>query len=219
MVSPSQEGKGKDMSISVRLSRHFVAASAAAVACAAASEAAVIRWNCNLSVPTNNVGFYINVQTQQTATNGTAVPGWDFQMYTPGSSPGLTIFCNTTTALQRSSNGVFTPANLDTTATVNASSPWSAYGGAYAPVFGSTASVPPGQWVFNTSNFFGFRFQASDGLQRYGYGRIDVGANANIRTLVYVEWESTPGVGIQIPAPGALALAAIAGLGRSRRRR
>jgi hypothetical protein len=66
---------------------------------------------------------------------------------------------------------------------------------------------------------FGFRFQASDGLLRYGYGRVDVGATANVRTLAYVEWESTPGIGIQIPAPGALALAAIAGFGRSRRRR
>lgn len=207
------------MSISVRLSRHFVVASAAAVACAAASEAAVVRWNCNLSVPTNSVGFYINVQTQQTATNGTAVPGWDLQMYTPGTTPGLTIFCNTTTALQRTSNGVYTPANLDMGATVNASSSWAAYGGAWAVAFGSTASQPPGQWILNTSNYFGFRFQASDGLLRYGYGRVDVGANPNVRTIAFFEWETTAGVGMVVPAPGAVALAALAGLGRSRRRR
>ena len=207
------------MSISVRLSRHLVAASAAALSCAAASEAAVVRWNCNLQVPTNSVGYYINVQTQQTATNGTADPGWDLQMYTPGTSPGLTIFCNTTTALQRSTNGVYTPANLDPGTSVSASSSWGAYGGAFNVAFGAFASLPPGQWVLNSTNFFGFRFQASDGLLRYGYGRVDVGATANVRTIAYFEWESTPGVGLVAPAPGAVALAALAGLGRSRRRR
>lgn len=207
------------MSISVRLSRHFVVASAAAVSCAAASEAAVVRWNCNLTVPTNNVGYYINVQTQQTATTGTAVPGWDLQMYTAGTSPGLTIFCNTTTALQRSSNGVYTPANLDPGTAVNASSQWASYGGAWNVSFASFATQPPGQWVLNSTNYFGFRFQASDGLLRYGYGRVDVGSSANVRTIAYFEWESVPGVGLVAPAPGALALAALAGLGRSRRRR
>ena len=207
------------MSISARLSRHLAVASAAAVACAAASEAAVVRWNCNLQVPTNSVGYYINVQTQQTATNGTAVPGWDLQMYTPGSSPGLTIFCNTTTALQRSTNGVFTPTNLDPGTAVNASSSWASYGGAWNLSFAAFATQPPGAFVLNSTNYFGFRFQASDGLLRYGYGRLDVGSNANNRTIAYFEWESTPGVGLVAPAPGAVALAALAGLGRSRRRR
>jgi MYXO-CTERM domain-containing protein len=47
-----------------------------------------------------------------------------------------------------------------------------------------------------------------------------VGANANTRTLNYLEYETTPGApAIVAPAPGVLAIAGLCGLTRSRRRR
>jgi MYXO-CTERM domain-containing protein len=47
-----------------------------------------------------------------------------------------------------------------------------------------------------------------------------VGANANTRTLNYLEYETVPGTAATVaPAPGVLGLAGLCGLARSRRRR
>jgi hypothetical protein len=87
--------------------------------------------------------------------------------------------------------------------------------GTGAVVFGSAA----GNWTLNAQNYFGFKFLAADGLTHFGYGRMDVGATALIRTVAFMEWESTAGTTISVvPAPGAFALLGLAGFAARRRR-
>jgi MYXO-CTERM domain-containing protein len=76
--------------------------------------------------------------------------------------------------------------------------------------------------VLNASNYFGFQFTAADGATHYGWGRMDVGATADIRTLAVLGYESVAGTSINVgavPAPGAMALLGLAGLAGRRRRR
>ena len=51
------------MRISNRFEKHIVAAAAVAMGAAAAANAAVVTWNCNLVIPNNIDGQYINVET------------------------------------------------------------------------------------------------------------------------------------------------------------
>ena len=64
--------------------------------------------------------------------------------------------------------------------------------GSGASVFGAAA----GNWTLNASNYFGFKFIAADGLTHFGFGRMDVGATALIRTVAFVSYESDAGVEI-----------------------
>ena len=199
--------------LSNRLVKHFGAAAAAAVVVGSAN-AAIVAWeNCNLVIPANIDGLYINVETRATGTAGSATPGWDINPY---SATSLTWFNATGTGMMRYP-GVTTGSagNLADGMAVSA-----------AGSFGSgavTVGAAAGNWVLNSVNKFGFRFTAADGGTKYGWGTFLIGAaiNGADRTITNLYYESDTGVAINVgavPAPGALALLGLAGLAGRRRR-
>ena len=199
--------------LSNRLVKHFGAAAAAATLVGAAN-AAVVTWNCNLVVPNNIDGQYINVEAQTFGSAAGLVPGWDLNPYGT-STTSMSWFAaaapsgcvtglgqgGTTIAVASLSNGTLVSA---------------------ASTFGNTASsVTAGGWVLNSANCFGFRFLAAGGTTHYGYGVMTMGATMGVRTLTSLYFESVAGTGINvicIPAPGAIALLGLAGLCGRRRR-
>jgi MYXO-CTERM domain-containing protein len=220
--------KRENMSILNRLGRHVFAASAVAITTVGTAHAAVERWECNLSIPATSAGLFINVQSRVTGTTGVSASGWDFNLYTTSpSAPSLTMYGNIGTRFMRAPlQGSYAVGNLAEGQEVGFAQtqpPLSLFnpeGEAYSAIFNTPGQPGFGNWNLNSINYFGFRFAANTGLIHYGYGRMDVGANANVRTLKYIEWDTTPGAAVQVaPAPGALALLGLAGFGRSRRRR
>ena len=194
--------------LSNRLAKHFGAAAAAAVVVGAAN-AAIVHWEVNLVVPANIDGLYMNVEAQTTGTAGGSVAGWDINPY---SATSLTWFNATGTGMLRYP-GVTTGSagSLAAGTSVDGAGSY----GSGASVFGAAA----GNWTLNASNYFGFKFLAADGLTHYGYGRMDVGSAATIRTVAFIDIESTAGQAISVvPAPGAIALLGLAGLAGRRRR-
>ena len=203
------------MRISNRFEKHMVAAASVAMGAAAAANAAVVTWNCNLIIPNTNEGLYINVQAQTYGSDVTLISGWDLnpygvlttEMYWLGGfhSDSASLGCVTGLGQGGTSVGV---ASLSAGTVVGAAS-----------TFGFTdSSVTAGGWVLNAANNFGFRFVAADGLIHYGYGVMTVGATMGVRTLTTVYYEDTAATSITIPAPGALALLGLAGFASSRRR-
>ena len=84
--------------LSNRLAKHFAAAAAASVV-AGAANAAIVHWaDANLLVPATIDGLYINVETRQTGSAGSAVAGWDINPY---SATSLTWFNATGTGMMR----------------------------------------------------------------------------------------------------------------------
>jgi len=213
------------MSISNRLGRLVLAASAVVVTTAGTAHAAVNHWDCNLSIPATTAGLFINVQSRVTGTTGASVLGWDLNLYTTNlSTPSLTMYGNIGTRYMRTP-GQFgyavgnLPEEQDVGAVQFAQGLFNPEGDAYSAIFNTAGQSGVGNWNLNSINYFGFRFAANTGATHYGYGRMDVGASANVRTLKYIEWNETAGAAVQvIPAPGALALLGLAGFGRSRRR-
>ena len=67
-------------SLKNRLAKHLVAG-AAAVAIAGSANAAIVTWNCNLVIPNNIDGQYINVETQLAGSAAGLVAGWDLNPY------------------------------------------------------------------------------------------------------------------------------------------
>lgn len=199
--------------LSNRLAKHFGAAAAAAVVVGSAN-AAIVAWeNCNLVIPANIDGLYINVETQATGTAGSAVAGWDLNPY---SSSSLTWYNATGTGMMRYP-GVTTGSagNLNVGTLVGASGSY----GSGAVTVGSAA----GNWQLNAVNRFGFRFTAADGLTHYGWGTFQIGASISggDRTITNLYFDSTAGQAIEVgavPAPGAIALLGLAGLAGRRRR-
>jgi MYXO-CTERM domain-containing protein len=194
----------------LKLDMHFAAA--AALCAAGAANAAVVTWNCNLTIPANIDGLYINVETQQSGSAGSGVAGWDINPY---GATALSFFSSTGGGYMRfpgATTGVAGNLNPNNGTVVGASGSWST--STTAVTFGSAA----GNWQLNAVNYFGFRFIGGDGQVRYGYGVMQVGANAATRTLLSVAYESTAGASIIVPAPGALALLGVAGLASRRRR-
>jgi hypothetical protein len=57
-------------------------------------------------------------------------------------------------------------------------------------------------WQLNSLNYFGFRFNDNSVANaiRYGWGSVQVGANASQRTLVNIAYENT-GASISVPSP------------------
>jgi hypothetical protein len=176
-----------------RLQRHLALASVAAFAAGASCGTATAGWvtweNCNLVIPANIDGLYINVETRVTGSAGSIVGGWDINPYSANS---LTWFNPTGGGMMRYP-GVTTGSAGNLAGyfgwTVG---PQSSYG-AGAVVVGSAA----GNWQLNSVNIFGFRFIASDGQTHYGYGMMQVGAAITSRTITTLVYESLPATPIQ----------------------
>lgn len=208
------------MSICNLLSRHTVLAISAAVALSEVAGAAVSRWDCNLTVPANSTGYFLNVDAKTYGTSG--VSGWDLQIFSNSSSPSIVFYYATGAGVAAGSAPSYLPAaNLPMGATVSAGTYFTSIsdGATTATFYGSGPSAM-GMWYVNAVNYFGFKFIGADGYVHYGSGKMTVGANANTRTINYLEYETTPGAAATVaPAPGVLALAGLSGLARSRRRR
>jgi MYXO-CTERM domain-containing protein len=202
------------MRISNRFEKHIVAAAAVAMGAAAAANAAVVTWNCNLVIPNNIDGLYINVETQAYGSAAANAIGWDINPY--GSSTtsmswfGAAAPSGCVTGLGQGGTTVAV-ASLSVGTVVGSGS-----------TFGNTASsVTAGGWMLNAANNFGFRFLGGDGLTHYGYGIMTVGATMGVRTLTSVFYQNVAATSITIaavPAPGAIALLGLAGFAARRRR-
>ncbi len=196
--------------LSNRLAKHFGAAAAAAVVVGSAN-AAIVHWaDANLTIPNTIDGLYINVETRATGSSGASVAGWDINPY---SSTSLTFFNATGSGIFRLP-GATTPSSVAFGTLIDST-------GTYGAGAASTSSAV-GAWSLNASNYFGFRFVASDGQTKYAWGRFVIGAalNGADRMIAELAYEDS-GAGISvgaIPAPGAVALLGLAGLAGRRRR-
>ncbi len=196
-----------------RLAAHFAVAAVATVV-AGAANAAIVHWDANLVIPNNIDGQYINVETRVFGSTPGLAPGWDLNPYGT-STTTMSWFAaaapsGCVTGLGQSGT-IVGVANLSNGTIVGSAS-----------TFGNTASgVANGGWALNSSNNFGFRFLAADGLVHYGYGVMSIGATMGVRTLVSIDFESVAATSITVvgvPAPGAIALLGLAGLAGRRRR-
>ena len=197
--------------LSNRLVKHFGAAAAAATLVGAAN-AAVVTWNCNLIVPNNSDGQYVNIEAQTFGSAAGLVTGWDLNPY------GTSTTVMSWFAAAAPSGCVMGLGQGGTTSAVASLSAGTLVGA--ASTYGNTASsVTAGGWVLNAANYFGFRFLAAGGTTHYGFGKMTIGATMGVRTLNFVSYESVAGGAISvIPAPGAIALLGLAGLCGRRRR-
>ena len=197
--------------LSNRLVKHFGAAAAAATLVGAAN-AAVVTWNCNLVIPNNIDGQYINVEAQTFASAAGLVTGWDLNPYGT-STTAMSWFA--AAAPSGCVMGLGQGGTTSAVASLNAGTLVSS-----ASDFGNTASsVTAGGWKLNSANYFGFRFLGADALTHYGWGQFTIGATMGVRTLNFVTFETTAATGVTVaPAPGALALLGLAGLATRRRR-
>ncbi|MFM9097143.1 MAG: hypothetical protein ACKOQW_02465 [Phycisphaerales bacterium] len=210
-VSRSQYLEFPVMRISNRLEKHAIAASVVALGATAAANAAVVAWtNCNLVIPNNIDGLYINVETRVTGSAGNVVAGWDINPY---SASALNWFNATGTGMLRFP-GVTTGSagSLAIGTVVGASGSY----GSGAVTVGSA----PGNWQLNAVNYFGFRFVAADGGTKYGYGTFAIGSSITgaDRTITNLYYEDSGASITVVPAPGAIALLGLAGFAGRRRR-
>ena len=204
------------MRISNRLEKHAVAASMVALGAAAAANAAIVRWDCNLAIPANFDGLYINVATQSTATSSTLIGGWDINPY---GATTLNFFASatapnpTTTYVRTQASGG--PSSLAGGTVISAAS---TFANSTANVISGTG-VGANGWTVNATNYFGFRFYNEvTGAINYAYGAMQVGATATSRTLLFVEYGNAGESVTVVPAPGAIALLGLAGFAGRRRR-
>ena len=196
--------------LSKRLAKHFGAAASSALV-AGAANAAVVTWNCNLVVPNNIDGQYVNVEAQTFGSAAGLVAGWDLNPY------GTSTTAMSWFAAAAPSGCVMGLGQGGTTSAVASLSTGTLVGA--ASTFANTASsVTAGGWVLNSANYFGFRFVGADALTHYGFGKMTIGATMGVRTLDFVSYESVAATGIIVPAPGAIALLGLAGLCGRRRR-
>ena len=185
--------------LKVKLSRHLAACSVAAIATCAAvapdAKAVVIYYEPNSGagwvIPATIDGLYINVETQ--ATDSTARAGWDINPYSVGN---LSWYNATGTGMLRYPGVTSGSAgNLALGTTVDSSGSY----GSGAVVVGSA----PGNWQLDATNYFGFRFLASDNQTHYGWGAMQVGSAISTRTITAIGWEDQAGVAILVGDTGA----------------
>lgn len=199
-----------------RLETHL-AASVAVAAAASAAQAVVITWNINQAIPANLDGLYVKIDTQQTASAGTTLSGWDVNPY---GATTLNFFASatspnpaTTYVRTQASGG---PSSLAAGTVISAAS---TFANSTTAVI-SSGGVGANGWQLNAVNYFGFRFHNNTtNAINYGYGAIQVGATAAARTLLFIEYGNAGEAVTVVPAPGALALIGAAGLVGGRRRR
>lgn len=159
-------------------------AAAGAIACTGAAGAVMVRWECNLVIPPNADGLYINVETQVVGTSGSAVPGWDINPYGTTALSFFGAYSGGTYVRNAASGG---PTPLAVGACVSATSTYSTGGTA------SFASGSQSSWALNSVNYFGFRFVNQAGETRYGFGAMQVGSTPAQRTLLSIAFESSGG--------------------------
>ena len=200
--------------LSNRLAKHFGAAAAAAVVVGSANAALVSWTNCNLVIPANIDGLYINVETRATGTTS-AVAGWDINPY---GSTSLSFFSATGTSMLRYPGVTTGPAgNLANGNVVDSA-------GSYdISTTAVTVGAAAGNWALNSVNKFGFKVLAADGFTHYGWGTFQIGASISgaDRTITNLYFDDVAGAAVTVgvvPAPGALALLGLAGLAGRRRR-
>ena len=198
--------------LKAKLSRHLAACSVAAIATCAAvapdAKAVVIYYEPNAgagwAIPDTIDGLYINVETQATGSTGgsTGRPaGWDINPYTTSllSAVNLSWFNATGTGMLRYPGVTSGSAgNLALGTTVGST-------GSYGSGQSAVGSAP-GNWQLDTTNYFGFRFLASDSQTHYGWGAMQVGSAITTRTITAIGWEDQAGVAILVgdraPVPG-----------------
>ena len=204
------------MMLSNRLVKHFGAAAAAATVVGGAN-AAIVTWNLNLVIPNDIDGAYINIAAQTSGTAGGATAGWDINPYGIGA---MQFFASTaapnplSTYVRTQATGG--PSSLAGGTVIGASS---VFVNSTSAVI-TSAGVGSNGWTLNATNYFGFRFwNESTSAINYGYGAMQVGANAGTRTLLFIEYGNAGESVTVVPAPGAMALVGLAGLAARRRRR
>lgn len=221
--SESSEGKSSTTDLLVsRVGLPLVRVAAASAAVAGVSgldgsgevQAAVVSWNnANLTIPATIDGLYINVETHVVGSAGSNVAGWDINPY---SATSLTWFNATGTSMLRFP-GVTTGSagSLDSGTVVGSSGSY----GSGAVVVGAAA----GNWKLNSTNYFGFRFVASDALTHYGWGKFIIGAsiNGSDRMIESLHYESVAGASITVnggsppavPEPATVSIFAMGAVG------
>jgi hypothetical protein len=186
--------------LKTKLAGHLAACTAAAIATSAAvtpeAKALVIYYQPNAGagwvIPATSNGLYINVETQVSSTTDSSVPGWDLDPY---GATGLNWYHSSGSAELRYP-GITTglAGNLPLGTNVSSS-------GSYNTATGNvTFGASPGNWQVNASNYFGFLFVAADSQTHYGWGRMDVGAQDTIRSIMEIGYESTAGTSILVGA-------------------
>lgn len=193
------DGTPADSAFSRRLATHFARAAvasmlAAPVLCVDFAQAAIQHRVFNLPVPASTAGLYLNIETGASAGSAAAVPGWDINPYGPSS---LVFYNAVGTGMLRAPGATSgSAANLQSGELIGGLGSF----GSGVVAFGGAS----GQWQLSAVNLFGFRFVASDGLLRYGWGRMQVGASALDRTLLDIAWEDQPGAPIAAGADGSV---------------
>ena len=197
-----------------RLNTHFAlcaAALATGVAVGNANATVVYSGAINMVIPTTVDGIYMNVQTGAWSSTTTTPAGWDVNPYGT-STTAVSLFAATGTGYMRNPGTTATAATRLDLGTVVGSSAFF-YGSSSATIGAGT-----GQWVANSSGYFGFKFTAADAATHYGWMQLSIGANAGTRSIVQYAWEDVANTSIIIPAPGAMALLGLAGFAKRRRR-
>jgi hypothetical protein len=177
----------------LKLELHFAATAALCLAGAAGAD--VVAWeNCNLVIPNNIDGLYINVETRATGSAAGVVAGWDINPY---SATSLTWFNATGTGMMRFP-GV-TTGSAGNLADGTVVGPTGSFGSGAV-----TVGSNPGNWVLNSVNKFGFRFVAADGLTHYGWGTFQIGSSISgaDRTITNLYYETLPATSITVGSGG-----------------
>lgn len=199
--------------VSSRLDSRLLAYAAAATAVGAVvapapTEAAVISSGpINITIPTDNVGIYLNVVTGVSATTPAGSPGWDLNPY---GSTGLNMFSSTSSGGNAAALGGVGPYvgtgtnyfNLTLGMTVSSASTF-----ANTSVLTISGTTPLN--LNSANNYVGFRFfNESTGAVNYGYMQISLSgtAAAQPRAVVSYSYDNTGAAITIIPEPSTFAL-------------